>query len=1051
MKKTFLLTSILLLAGFSAFWVSCSSSSGKVELVDGKPIPETVDFNFHVKPILSDRCFACHGPDEAKRGAGLRLDTEEGMFSALESGGFAIVKGKPHKSKILERIHSEDPEQVMPPPESNLTLTKHEIAILEKWIDQGAEYKQHWSFITPMKKELPSVQQTDWVQNEIDHFVLHKIEANGLTPSAKASKEALIRRVTFDLTGLPPTLEEVDAFLADQSEEAYEKVVDRLLASTQYGERMASDWLVVARYGDTHGYEADSKRDAWQWRDWVIQAFNENKPYDEFITEQLAGDLLENPQRDQLIATAFNRNHLMNSENGIIDEEWRVEYVSDRTNTTGKALMGLTMECAKCHDHKYDPISQKEYFGLFAFFNNVDEPGQIRYQTQAAPVLHLTSEQEDRVLAKVEKVSAEQRASIAQFIQDLEQEENWKSSVNKQGVNLNKGLRVHVPFERTLKGADGKIFVNRANAKHPIVFTGDELFVDGPIGKALEYDGINETVLKDKYNSFASNEPFSHAFWMKFPEPFKMARIMGTEDGSFDKVPGYYLYIDGEKITYLLASTWDYNYIKVTSKQDFPFDQWVHITATYDGSSKASGVQIYLDGKPMALNILKDNLTKNLNTLAWFKIGHTTFQGGAIDDFRTYNRVLTRPEIRTLAKQEVTEADWFDYYVHEQSKELKTMRRELQETLQERIALLDTVPQLMVMGDLQDSIRPTYVLNRGVYDDLGDEVFAQTPQAVLSFPEDLPKNRLGLSQWLFAPENPLTARVMVNRMWQMIFGKGIVATPDDFGNQGSLPTHPALLDWLAVEFQDLNWDMKALYKKMVMSATYQQSTTVSAELLEVDPNNELLARSSRPRLPAEMIRDQALSISGLLVDSIGGEPVKPYQPAGLWAQVSSTKIPYVQDHGENLYRRSLYTYWKRAVPPPNMLTLDAASRHTCTVKTDATSTPLQALVLLNDVQFVEAARVLAQNILLEEKDDIANIQLAFRKATSRLPNARELEVLQELLDDSRQDFNAAPNSARELLAMGEYPVERSLEQVELAAFTMVTSAIFNLNETISKS
>ena len=567
----------------------------------------------------------------------------------------------------------------------------------------------------------------------------------------------------------------------------------------------------------------------------------------------------------------------------------------------------------------------------------------------------------------------------------------------------------------------------------------------------MEYDGINETVIKNASSSFSSNQAFSHALWVKFPEPFQEARIFGTEDGSFDLVPGVYCFINNDKLFFQLCNTWDYNNIKVRTKQAFPFGKWVHLTITYDGSSKAKGVKIFFDGQLQAVDIVNDNLTKNLNTLAWYKIGHSTFQGGAIDEFRQYSRVLTLPEIQTLADKEVTEEGWLDYYVFHQDKKLMLLRDSLQETLQKRISLLDTVPQLMVMGDLRDSIRPTYLLNRGVYDDRGKEVFAGTPDAVLAFPDHLTKNRLGLAKWMFAKENPLTSRVMVNRLWQMIFGKGIVNTPDDFGSQGSLPTHPELLDWLAVDFRENNWDMKAIIKKMVMSSTYRQSSAVSPELLEKDPNNVLLARGGRYRMSAEMLRDNALAVSGLLVDKIGGEPVRPYQPKGIWAQVSSLKTPYVQDHGENLYRRSLYTYWKRAAPPPNMLTFDAPSRHTCTVKTDATSTPLQALILLNDVQFVEAARVLAQNLLLENLDQSATLEKTFRIITSRTPNTVELKTLQQLWEESQSEFEKSPGDANKVVNIGEYPFEGKLDKVEVAAFTMVTSAILNLNETITKS
>ncbi|MEO1261185.1 MAG: DUF1553 domain-containing protein [Bacteroidota bacterium] len=1050
MKKTITISII-----FSAIMIfviiqSCSEKTTALNIVDGRTLPAKIDYNFHVKPILSDRCFACHGPDEAKRGADLRLDTKEGMFAELASGGHAIIKGKPHRSKIIERIHHNDLEMKMPPPESNLNLTEYEKAVLEKWIEQGAEYKEHWSFIPPEKVVLPPVEKTDWAANEIDYFILSKIEKEHLIPSELANKETLIRRATFDLTGLPPTLEEVDNFLNDDSENAFEKVVDRLLASEKYGERMAADWLAVSRYGDTHGYEADSKRTAWQWRDWVINAFNENKPYDEFITEQLAGDLMPNAAREQIIATSFNRNHIMNSENGIIDEEWRIEYVSDRTNTLGKAIMGLTLECAKCHDHKYDPISQKDYFSLFAFFNNVDEPGAIRYETQAAPVLDLTTDEQQNTLEELAEISDRQRGAIAAYIQKIKASDNWQSSFDKNNIDLKKDLELYVTFEKTNKNKEGKIFVNQADPKRPVSFTGDEKYVDGPVGRALEYDGINETIVKNAGSSFASNEAYSTALWVRFPEPFSHARIFATEDGSFSKVPGYYCFIEDDKLVFQLCSTWDYNNIKVVTKKPFPFGKWTHLAVTYDGSQKAEGVKIFIDGQLAAVHVRKDNLTKNLNIMAWFKMGHSTFQGGAIDEFRQYSRVLTLPEIQTLAQKNISEEGWFDYYLFNADKKLVELRDSLKYTLDRQIKLLDTVPQLMVMGDLKDSIRPTYVLNRGVYDDHGEAVFANTPESVLSYPPSFPKNRLGLAEWLFMPENPLTSRVMINRMWQMIFGKGLVSTPDDFGSQGALPTHPALLDWLAVDFQENNWDMKKMIKKMVMSATYRQSSSVAPELLERDPNNDLLARGVRYRMPAEMVRDNALAVSGLLVDKIGGVPVKPYQPAGIWAQVSTARTPYDQDHGEKLYRRSLYTYWKRAVPPPNMLTFDAPSRHTCTVKREATSTPLQALVLLNDVQFVEAARVFAQNILSEEINAEKNIERAFRMATARQPKAEELNILIKVLQESKAEFLKEPAAANNLLKLGEYPLENDLDKVELAAFTMVTTAILNMNETITK-
>ncbi|MEM9720636.1 MAG: DUF1553 domain-containing protein [Bacteroidota bacterium] len=1013
-------------------------------------LPEVVDFNFHIKPILSDRCYHCHGPDENSRKAGLRLDTQQGAMGRGESGSYAIVSGKPSKSELIRRLTSHDPEVQMPPPESGLRVSEYEVTLLEKWIDQGAKWKKHWAFIPPQKTQLPKISQKGWPHNEIDHYILSKLEQNGLSPSESASKQALIRRLSFDLTGLPPTLAEIDAFVADDSDNAYEKVVDRLLASPRYGERMAIDWLGVARYGDTHGYEADSRRMAWQWRDWVIEAFNSNLPYNQFITQQLAGDLMPNPSREQLIATAFNRNHLMNSENGILDEEWRVEYVSDRTNTAGKAILGLTMECAKCHDHKFDPISQKEYFGMFAFFNNVDEPGQIRYESQAYPVLNLTTTQQQRTLNSLNKISSQQREEIAVYINKVEKEGSWESRLVKE-VDLKKGLEVYVPFEEVTTNKKGKFLENKAALNRKVSLEGDAIFTKGIQGKAFEFDGINQILFKDAGNSFGSNESFSYSFWARFPEPFQEARFMGTEDGNFDLVPGYLFFIEHDKLSFQLCNTWDHNYIKVTSIKSFPFEKWTHLTVTYDGSSKASGVEMYMDGEPLELEIKKDNLSKQLPTQAWFTIGHSSFQGGALDEFRQYSRVLTLPEVSILAGKDLPEEGWLDFYLYNVDKKLDSLRDGLKNILSQKMSLLDTIPQLMVMKDLQDSIRPTYILDRGIYSERTERVEAHTPTSILAFEGTLPKDRLGFAEWLFAPEHPLTARVMVNRMWQMVFGQGLVATPDDFGNQGSLPTHPELLDALAVDFQESGWDMKGLFKKLVMSATYRQSASISPHLYERDPTNELLARAPRYRLPAEMIRDNALMISGLLVEKIGGEPVKPYQPAGIWAQVSTAQTPYDQDHGNRLYRRSLYTYWKRAVPPPNMVTFDAPTRHACTVKREATSTPLQALILLNDVQFVEASRVFAEHLLQNQEISLEErITNGFRMATARRPSEEELASLSSLYEESKREFQQHNNDVQALLQTGEYPVDENLDPLEVAAYTMVTSAILNMNETITK-
>jgi uncharacterized protein DUF1553/uncharacterized protein DUF1549/cytochrome c len=742
-----------------------------------------IDFNFDIKPILSDRCFKCHGPDPNNRKANLRLDIEASAYAALKDNPTAhsIVPGNPDQSELVKRILSTDPQYMMPPPESNLTLNDEERSLLKRWVEQGGKYKKHWAFILPEKIELPKVDpEAGLVRNEIDRFIIEKLERKGLKQSAEAGKERLLRRVSFDITGLPPSPRMIDRFLSDNNPDAYEKVVDSLLASTAYGERWTNYWLDVARYGDTHGYQDDLPRVMWPWRDWVIKAFNENMPYDKFVTWQLAGDLLPEANKEQLLASAFNRNHKISQEGGIVDEEYRVEYVADRTNTFGKAFMSISMECSRCHDHKYDPVTQKDYFSLYAFFNNLKENGFV--------------------------------------------------------LNL------------------------------------------------------------------------------RTPEPFMPI-----------------------------------------SKRD-------------------------LEGELKFLNA---------------------------------NRVIK------------TESD--------------------------------TILQ-MVMKE-EPGIRKSYVLNRGAYDAHGEEVTPGVPESVLPFKKDLPRNRLGLARWLFDKENPLTARVIVNRIWQEMFGKGLVATSEDFGNQGSIPSHPELLDWLAVDFQENGWNIKRLIKQMAMSATYRQSSQVTPDVKEIDVENIYLSHSSRYRMNAEMIRDNALATSGLLNNEVGGPSVKPYQPEGVWEGVSvgdksgyRGENSYIIDTGNMVYRRSLYTYWRRTVPPPAMITFDNPMKEICEVRRTRTSTPLQALVLLNDPQIMEASRVLGARLLIKNNNNARQaITEAFRLITSRTPAAKEIDVLEGFYSTELQKYRKDLKSANAVLGAGHYPVEKNLPSPDAAAIMLTLQTIYNLDETISRS
>lgn len=770
MKKILLLLSLSVVV-LVALIQSCNSEGSGNTALSGQ-----VSYNFDIRPILSDKCFACHGPDANKQEGGLRLDIAENAYEALRDNPdmHAIVPGKPELSVAYTRLITDDPDLMMPPLASNLTLTEHEISLIKKWIEQGAKYERHWAFTPPVKTSLPQVKNEDWANNEIDYFILQKLERAKLKPNEEADKERLLKRICLDITGLPPTLEMMDRFLSDNSENAYEKMVNELLQQPAYGEKMAIYWLDLARYADSHGYQDDNYRSQWPWRDWVIHAFNRNMPYDRFVTWQLAGDLLPEANKEQLLATSFNRNHKITEEGGIIQEEYRVEYVLDRTNTFGKAFLGISFECARCHDHKYDPLSQKEYFQMSSFFNNIEENG--------------------------------------------------------------------------LEGGTHNV------------------------------------------QSFAKNPQME---------------------------------ITNEDVKGILS-------------------------------------------------------------------------------------FVQKADTNTL--------------------------------------------KISIMGELKDSVRKAYVLDRGAYDAQTEEVMPGTPESIMSFAAGYPSNRVGLSQWLFDHKNPLTARIFVNHMWQEFFGKGIVSTTADFGMQGSLPTHPELLDWLAVDFIESGWDIKKLIKQMLMSATYRQSSVISKEKLERDPDNNLLARAARHRVKAELVRDIVLSSSGLLVTKIGGPSVKHYQPEGLWETATSGRgilATYIRDRGESLYRRGLYTLIKRTVLPPQMSIFDASKREVCETGRLTTNTPLQALVMMNDPTVLEAARVLATRLQSEGSSTEDKIRKAFRLIVCRTPTAEEMKILTHLYEEQTKEIDL--QKATEILAVGEYPQEKNIDKKLTASLMQVISTIYNMEEAISRS
>jgi len=1009
----------------------------------------TVSFNRDVRPILSENCMFCHGPDEATREAGLRLDDEQ------MTHGKVLLPGQPDKSELFRRITSDDKDEVMPPRDSGRQLTQADIDVLRRWIKQGGLYEKHWSFIAPVRSELPEVSVSNHIENAIDAFVLSRLEAKQLKPSKRANKQTLLRRVTLDLTGLPPTLDELETFLADDSDDAYERVVDRLLNSPRYGEHMARYWLDAARYADTNGFFVDTERTMWHWRDWVIDAFNNNMPFDQFTIEQLAGDLLPNATLEQKIASGFNRNHMTTIETGAVDEEYRVEYVVDRVHTTTTTWLGLTAACARCHDHKFDPISQKEFFSLFAFFNNVPENGVGKKRGNTKPLLQLPSEDFKRLLARMKRELTEAEDDVAEIEPKISATQlKWEqSSLAHQPKLSTDALLTHFPLDGNAADlkAVGAVKFEKGFLKQAAKFSGDT---------ALEF---NEPLSIDR------DTPFSMGAWIH-PTGARPACVLSKND-DVNKLRGFDLMIVKNKPIVHLVHQWNSNAISVTTKTQLDRNQWQHLFVTYDGSSLASGVKIYVDGKAQPLEIEFDRLSGSIQTEQPLRIGRRSTSAafvGLVDDVRIYTRELSEKQAKkvftTQLMDGVARVPLKDRSKHaakklkqqflasEESSEFQALYEKRDRRLKEYNDLNSSIPTMMVMQDT-DQPRETFVLIRGQYDQPGEQVDAGVPASLPPFPDNLPRNRLGFAKWLIDPENPLTARVIVNRYWQQFFGTGLVKTTGDFGAQGQWPSHPELLDWLAVEFQESGWDTKHIHKLIVMSATYQQSSRITKDGWQRDPENRLLARGPRFRMDAEAVRDSALAISGLLQNKLGGPSVKPYQPAGLWKAVSyGGDLSYVPSRGNDLYRRSLYTYWKRQSPPPALMAFDAPTRETCTVSRARTNTPMQALVLMNDVTYVEAARVLAQRMMeLPNKTPADRIEYAFRLATARKPGEKELAVLQMTYQLQLERLQQDRQAALDLVSIGESDRDESLDVIEHAAWTTLASMILNLNETITKN
>ena len=1055
-----------------------------------------VNFERQVRPILSDNCFSCHGPDKSSRFANLRLDIREGAFATRKDGA-VIVPGKPDESLLIKRVFSEDASYRMPPVFAHKTLTEGQKKILRRWIEQGAPWKNHWAFIAPVRPPLPAVKDTAWPKNPIDRFILAKLEANGLHPAPEADKRTLIRRVTLDLTGLPPTPAEVNAFVKDRSKDAYEKVVDRLLASPHYGEQRAHYWLDAARYADTQGIHIDNYREMWPYRDWVIHAFNQNLPFDQFTIQQLAGDLLPNATLDDKIASGFQRCNVTTNEGGDIPAEVAAMYAKDRADTTGTTWLGLTVGCATCHDHKFDPISQKDYYSLTAFFRNTTQY-PLDGNVQDTPPVVTVPRPEDR--ARWEELRVE-REKLLKILADSQTAgsaafESWVSSPAREQISD--------PFSSAqLLGlnldADDPQIVRQGTSKN-LALPPNVTLGEGPAGagKALWF-GKESAMVLPNVAEIDTGSPFTISVWVRLPKvrhgytfasqydskSSDLKQSDSNKEGQAVKRWGWQIGVEANntepQVPVIRLEGEDEKYISARAAPGYELkpETWTNLIFTYDGSGRRGGLTLYVNGAMVpSYGDGSDNapLQSSIKTAGPLTLGVSPgeknrqyFEDGAISGLR----ILSGHADEQMAKQlfmadtleaavkkniaDLSQADrlaLLDYYTSNVNPATKEALASLHKVDAERHEIASHGATTLVQQERTDSEPEAHVLYRGQYDQMRDEVHPSVPSVLPPMPQSAPRNRLGLAEWIVEPSNPLTARVTVNRFWQEIFGTGIVKTAEDFGSQGEPPSHPELLDWLAVEFHESGWDMKKMFKLYVTSATYRQSAATTPEKLEHDLDNRLLSRGPRFRMDAEMIRDYALEASGLLVPTIGGPSVKPYQPPNVWEavamDVSNTRF-YKADTGGKLYRRSLYTFWKRSAPPASMDIFNAPSREVCIVRRERTDTPLQALVTMNDPQFVEAARVLAQNALLSSRHNFKH-EAAFMadRLLARDLDPKERDVVTRSYRDYLAYYKSAPADAQKLIHTGASSPDPSLPAPRLAAMTMVANELMNLDEVLAK-
>jgi len=1063
------MTANVSIAPWVAIWVAVLLPASGFGAAPGK-----IDFNRDIRPILSDNCYACHGPDEHKRKGGLRLDRKEDAFKTLKSGDRAIIPGNLATSTLVTRIQTTDADDVMPPPEFGRKLTPEQVSLLKQWVQEGAEWQNHWSFIVPERAAVPEVKESSWVRNTVDRFVLSELEKRGLKPEPEAEKTTLIRRATMDLTGLPPTIEEVDAYLADASGDAYEKVVDRLLTSSHYGERMAQNWLDLARYADSNGYHFDGVRFMWLWRDGVIQSFNQNQRFDQFTVEQLAGDMIPNATPAQRVASGFMRNGMTNDEGGADPDEYLNKYIVDRVNTFGATWLGITVGCTECHDHKYDPMSTREFYRMYAFFHNVPEKGLDRTRVDNPPPrLPMPSPEQATKLAEYEFALRDAEKNLTDRSNELgETQEKWERETNANPpAPLDESALIGlITFDGSLEFQRGNAGASVSVTNGMGIGTNAPVFVAGRRGQGLKLDGksaveFGELIAVERTNAF------SLSAWVRVEGDGAIASKM-------EKGPGYRgwdLLVSDRRLQVHLIHQWPDDALKVKTREQFPLNQWFHAMVTYDGSGKAGGVRVYVNGRARDLETEKDQLKGTVLMAEPVRVGSRhgeTFLTGLVDDLRFYSKALGADDARLstfhgflpiVAKSRGTRSDeergeLQRYYKEVHAVDFLRSEEALGLARKAKEELVAQIPTTMVMAEMSKP-RDTHILVRGDFRTKGEKVLPGTPAFLPPLSEGAP-NRLTLAKWVVSPSHPLTARVTANRWWAMLFGTGIVKTLNDFGSQGEWPSHPELLDWLAVQLREGGpvggvgsaapgpWDVKGFVRMLVTSSSYRQAASVTPEKLEKDLYNRLLTRGPRLRLDAEFLRDNALAVSGLLNRKIGGPSIRPYQPAGIW---DGTDARYEQDHGDALYRRGMYVFWKRSAHYPSFATFDAPNREVCTFLRQRTQTPLQSMVLMNDPVYVEAARGLAQRVLAEEPTDLRRrLVRTFRHTLGRQPQPDEMAVLQRAYDQQRAQFQADPKSAEALTKVGESKVPEKADLVEVASLTAVANVLLNLSEAITK-